>query len=83
MILDAVVRPNSRKFEAKLHEGNKLTISLTSPPERNRANIELVKELSKLLGCEVRIVGGFTSKRKALSLAIDENEMKRRLAQGS
>ncbi len=78
MLVDAVVKPNSRKFGVKLTDG-KLHISLTEQAEKNKANIELIKGLAKLLDCEVRIVSGLTSKRKKLSLSIDENEMKKRL----
>lgn len=78
MIIDVVVKPNSRKFEAKMHEG-RLHVSLTEQAEKNKANIELVKELSKMLGCDVRLVSGAASKRKKLALNLDENEMKKRL----
>ncbi|MDO8339183.1 MAG: DUF167 domain-containing protein [Candidatus Burarchaeum sp.] len=76
MIIDAVVKPSSRKFEAKLGQGEGgkplLRVSLTEPAEKNKANLELLKELSRLLGCEVRLVAGAKSKKKKLELAIDE-----------
>jgi len=71
MIIDAIVKPSSRKFEVKLVDG-KLFISLTEPAEKNKANLELIKELSRMLGCDVRLVGGAKSKRKRLKLAINE-----------
>ena len=71
MIIDAIVKPSSRKFEVKLVDG-KLFISLTEPAEKNKANLELIKELSRMLGCDVRLVGGAKSKRKRLELAINE-----------
>ena len=37
-----------------------------SSPERNKANREIIKELEKLTGCQVRIVGGLTSKKKRI-----------------
>jgi len=71
MIIEAIVKPSSRKFAVKLVDG-KLAVSLTEPAEKNKANLELVKELSRLLGCGVRLVGGAKSKRKRLELAINE-----------
>ena len=75
MIVDVTVVPNSRSFSLTL-KGNRLKISLKSPAENNRANIELVKELSKLLGKPIRIISGQTSRRKKLSIDIEETEWK-------
>ncbi len=77
MIIDAVVKPSSHKFEVKFEQGADrkplLRVSLTAPAEKNKANLELLKELSRLLGCEVRLISGAKSKRKKLELAIDED----------
>jgi uncharacterized protein YggU (UPF0235/DUF167 family) len=74
MIIDVVVKPGSRKFEARL-EGGLLHVVLTERAEKNKANIELLKELSKLLGCPVRLISGATSKRKKLEIEISEAEL--------
>ncbi|MFA6035390.1 MAG: DUF167 family protein [Candidatus Micrarchaeia archaeon] len=74
MIVEAVVKPNSKNFSVK-YENSKLHVSLTEQAEKNKANIELLKELAKLLHCEVRIVSGLTSKRKKLELGISEAEL--------
>jgi len=77
MIIEAIVKPSSRKFEAKLEQGEGgkplLRVSLTEPAEKNKANLELVKEISRLLDCEVRLAGGAKSKRKRLELNIGED----------
>jgi uncharacterized protein (TIGR00251 family) len=43
-------------------------VSIKAPPKEGRANTELVRFLSKILGKEVRIVSGHTSKRKVLKV---------------
>jgi uncharacterized protein (TIGR00251 family) len=70
MIAEVSVTPNSKRFSITQKDG-RLKVLLRSPPENNKANIELVSELSKLLGRPVRIVSGLTSKKKRLAIDID------------
>ena len=67
MIVDVTVVPKSGRFSVQQKEG-KIKIYLKSPPEQNKANLELIKELSKRLGCEVRIISGLKSRQKRLEL---------------
>jgi uncharacterized protein len=51
--------------------GNEITISIKSPPERGRANAELVQLLSAYFGVEpfrVRIVSGMKSRKKIVEV---------------
>lgn len=73
MIIEVSVTPNSNKFSIKLKDG-RLKIALESPPENNRANVELISKLSGLLGRQVRIISGLTSKRKRLAIDISDGE---------
>ncbi len=73
MILEVGVVPNSREFAISLKEG-KVRIALRSPPEKNRANLELVKELSRATGRHVSIVAGLSSRRKRLEIDMTEEE---------
>ena len=73
MIVGVSVIPNSKRFSITL-KGGRLKIALTSPPEKNHANVELISELSKQLGRQVRIIGGLTSKRKRLAIEISDEE---------
>lgn len=75
MIVEITAAPNSKRFSLSVKDG-RLKAALKSPPENNKANIELIKELSKALGCPVRIIGGQTSKRKRLDVGIDEGGWK-------
>jgi uncharacterized protein (TIGR00251 family) len=75
MIIEVTVVPNSPRFSIGYKNG-RLKVMLMSQPEKNRANIELIQNLSKLLGKQVRIISGLTSKRKKLAADITEVEWK-------
>jgi uncharacterized protein (TIGR00251 family) len=46
-----------------------LVVRVKAPAENNKANIAVMKLLTKHFGREVRIVSGFTSKRKTIDVA--------------
>lgn len=66
-----IVKPNSK--ENKIIEFNKdsntYKIQIKAKPEDNKANIELIKFLSKELKKKVRIASGFRSKEKIVEIA--------------
>lgn len=65
MIINVKVKPNSEKFQIK--EGSIWTISLKSPAENNKANVELIKEMTKRYG-KCKILKGAKSKTKVLEI---------------
>ncbi len=64
--LQVRVKPNARKTAILKHEP--LTIAIAAPPEEGKANLELIKFLTKKLKKQVRIVSGFGSKTKILEI---------------
>ena len=68
MLVEAKVHTNSKKFRVEL-EGDTFVIHTKSPPENNRANSEIIRELTKRYG-SCRIVRGKTSKQKLLEIPI-------------
>lgn len=66
MLITVKVKTNSENFAIVL-KGGIIHISLTEPAENNRANIELVKEMTKMFGI-CKIVRGLKSKTKILEL---------------
>jgi len=70
MIAEVSVIPDSKKFSILLSKDGRLKISLKSPPENNRANLELIRALSRVLGKEVRMLSGHASKKKRLLIDI-------------
>lgn len=67
--LSVLVKPNAKKTEVLDWVDNTVKIAVAAPAEDNKANVELVKFLSKLAGQRVKIVSGLTSKRKVVALA--------------
>jgi len=59
------VKPGSGKFSISSRE-DFLEIRTKSPAEDNKANQEIVKELSRLFGRKVRIIRGLKSRRKEI-----------------
>lgn len=79
MIIEAKVTPGSKRFSI-IMEGDLLRIHLKSNPERNKANIELVNELSSLIGKPIRLVSGITSRKKLLDMDIEKEELQSLIA---
>ncbi len=66
MLITAKIKTNSKKFSIR-EEGGVLHISLTEPAENNRANRELIKELTRRFGY-CRIVRGMKRKTKLIEI---------------
>lgn len=68
MILEVKVKPNSSKQELiSLGEG-KYELYIKSPPENNKANLELIKVMSKHFKKEIKILRGKTSRSKIIEV---------------
>lgn len=65
-ILKVVVKPGRGKNEIISRENGLLIVAIKEPAEHNKANLELVRFLSKETGRQVRIKSGFSSRRKTL-----------------
>ncbi len=63
-------KPNSKenKLEGFDKERNAYRISIKAKPEDNKANIEIIKFLSKLLKKRVKIISGLKSKEKIIEI---------------
>ncbi len=66
-LLQLRVIPNSSRSELKEAEG-RLRLYLHSPPEKNRANQELVKFFKKELNLRVEIVKGAKGREKVIRI---------------
>jgi len=67
------------RFSVSAKDG-KVKIFLKSTAEKNKANAELVHELSKALNREVRIISGHRSRRKRLEIDVSKEEWERFLS---
>lgn len=63
-----LVKPNASRNEILSYDDARKAykISIKEPAEDNRANIELIKFLSKEMGKRVKIISGHTSKIKTV-----------------
>ncbi len=69
-VLRIIVKPNSPKSEitAVDEARNALRVSIKAPPDKGKANKEVIKFFSKLLKKKVEIVSGLKSKEKMLRI---------------
>ena len=70
-IIKVILKPNSTKnriikFDS---ERNAYRIEIKAPAKDNKANIELIKFLSKSLKKNVKIIKGFKSKEKLIKIS--------------
>ena len=77
VLLEVRAKPNSNQTRLYKKE-EKIVLELQSTPEDNKANIEAIKYLKKLFGCETRLVSGLKSKNKIFlinsnKIVIEEN----------
>ncbi len=70
LLVEAKVHTNSKKFKLEVDK-NTFIIHTKSSPENNRANFEIIKELSKRYG-SCKIVRGKTSKKKLLEIPVSK-----------
>ena len=65
-----VIKPNSKSNEFLGFDKKKNTylVKIKARPENNKANIEIIKFLSKILGKRVKIKSGLKSREKIISL---------------
>ncbi len=67
MLIKIKVKTGKPVFMIDKRTSNEWLVNLTSQPEDNKANLELIKELTKL-GYAVRILRGSKSKEKLVEL---------------
>lgn len=71
MIIHVKVKPNSSKREVESFGNNRYLVYLKSPPENDKANMELINILSKELGVppkSIHINFGKTSNEKMIEI---------------
>jgi uncharacterized protein (TIGR00251 family) len=67
MIIEAKVKANQPEFKVEKSEGL-IIIHVTNPPAEGRANIEIIRELSRLTGGSVYILRGSKSRKKTIEI---------------
>lgn len=70
-IIRVILKPNSSKNKIKEFdsERNAYRIDIKAPAQDNKANIELVKFLSRALKKDIKIINGFKSREKLIKVS--------------
>lgn len=74
-IIEVKIKPNSGKFGI-INENGKITIKTKNKPEKGRANLEIINEITKLTKSETRIIKGLTSSKKTLLIKAEKEQLK-------
>ena len=72
--LELYVKPNARKTGVEGFYGDRIKIRIASPPEKGKANKELIDLISKITGVtksKIRIISGITSNYKRVLIEED------------
>lgn len=78
-LIDIAVTPNAKSTEIKGFDQwrKRIIVRVKERPLQNRANREIVDLFSKILGAEVKIVGGAKSSQKTVEVSILVDEAMR------
>jgi uncharacterized protein YggU (UPF0235/DUF167 family) len=68
---------NAREFSAERGADGTIRCRVPEKPEKGKANLALIKGLSKLLGCDVRMVSGAASRRKVFEADCGDEDLVR------
>ena len=72
LIIDIKVVPSSGKFKCILDKTGNIKCYLKNPPEKDKANQELLTKLSKYLNTKkIQILLGRTSRKKKIKIDLD------------
>lgn len=76
-------RPSSKETLVELTEKGGIKAYLTEPADKGKANMQLLKFLSRRLGAPVRLVSGATSRKKLIEVdGLSEDEFRSRIIVG-
>jgi len=67
-LISVKVKPNFPETKIISETESEIKLAVAAPAEQNKANIELIKFLSKKFGKNVKILRGLTSKKKIIAL---------------
>jgi len=67
--IEVIVKPNSKSNNLCWDEQKQLLkLDIKAPAENNKANIELIRFLRKLLKKDIKIISGLKNKRKIIQI---------------
>ena len=76
-VIHLTVRTNAPETKITVQEGDEWKMDVHAQPENNKANLEIIKFLTKQCKANVKIIRGHTSKKKTImTLSDDQNQTK-------
>lgn len=69
MKINVIVKPNAKENKI-IKEDNVYKVSLRAKPQEGKANLELIKFLSRRFKKKARIISGFRNKKKLILLEL-------------
>ncbi|MFH1591665.1 MAG: DUF167 domain-containing protein [archaeon] len=68
--VSVIIRPNAIKSSIDGYDEARgaLKVSVKAPPEKGKANAELIRFLKKESGKDISIISGFTSRKKLIKI---------------
>ena len=67
-VFELKVKPNAAKTVITKEEGNIIHLNVKAPPEKGKANQEIIKFFAKKHKAAVMIVKGWSSKKKTIKI---------------
>ena len=80
ILLKIFVKTNTKKFQIEF-ENNQILVMCPEIPEKGKVNKYLIKSFSKLFGREIKLLSGFTSKKKIFLISNIEIEQVKKILQ--
>jgi len=65
-VIQLTVRTNAPETKITKQEGDQWRMDVHAPPENNKANLEIIKFLTKTYDADIKILKGFTSRKKTM-----------------
>ncbi len=70
-IIYLTVRTNAPETKITKQEGDQWRMDVHAQPENNKANLEIIKFLTRTYQVEIKILRGHTSKKKTIMMLVD------------
>ena len=70
-IIQVTVRTNAPETKITKQEGDQWRMDVHAQPENNKANLEIIKFLTKRYKTDIKIIRGHTSKKKTIMMLSD------------
>ena len=64
--MEIIVHPNKKNTEIISQDNNRIILNVKAKAQNNKANLEVIRFLSKLYNKKVKIISGITNRKKII-----------------